>query len=173
MLNFGNLLHSDLETMRRSWESARANTPILGSRKRPASTPPVEVERPRKTTSMGISKLTATSNAGWSKLEGEIDDVQTRLSGVETSLDRLHNRLENVEDKMNRSIDAQERPRRRSQRSRRLAETTAKVLQCQICCTGTIWSRGLFGRGQLSRSYLVPETVLLGLIWFWPPAGTV
>ena len=26
-------------------------------------------------------------------------------------------------------------------------------------CTGTIWSRGLFGRGQLSRSYLVPETV--------------
>ena len=92
-------------------ESARANTPILGSRKRPASTPPVEVERPRKTTSMGISNLTATSNAGWLKLEGEIDDVQTQLSGVETSLDRLHNRLENVEDKMDRLIDAQERPR--------------------------------------------------------------
>ena len=26
-------------------------------------------------------------------------------------------------------------------------------------CTGTIWFHGLFGRGQLSRSYLVPETV--------------
>ena len=114
-------------------ESTRANTPILSSRKRPASTPPVEVERPRKTTSMGISNLTATSNAGWLKLEGKIDDVQTQLSGVETNLDRLHNRLENVEDKMDRLIDAQERPRRRCQRSRRLAETTAKILQCQIC----------------------------------------